>query len=177
VGQTLDFGNVMYVGVDPGTVSLGVCLLSGGGRVVKTWSIRAQGEPLYRLSKIHEGVIQTFAEICEMTSDHTVQLMVETWMFRAGRTTDPKIAAVMYEATAKIAEVRGMVIAEAWRCGWTVRKVAPVTWKSKLNKAERAMDKNKAYVDYWNRMLSTKCKTPDEVDAIMIALQALPRAG
>jgi Holliday junction resolvasome RuvABC endonuclease subunit len=166
VQHVLGLENILTVGVDPGSISLGVSVIAGGGDILRTVSIRAKGNPLQRMAVLHGGLRKVFDQVQAAAGDRAVQALIEDGIYRAR----PKVCSM-------IGEVRGLVMAEAWRHGWTVRKVSPMTWKCRLSAAERDMEKDSQYVAYWNRVLRLGCKTPDEVDAVMIGRTALPRAG
>jgi Holliday junction resolvasome RuvABC endonuclease subunit len=162
LGGAIDFGTAV-VGVDPGSISTGVCLMDGAGAVVGTYSIKAPaGAVLGRMAYIHGGVRRVFDSIAPKYRAEAVLVAIEDGVFRAR----PKVCSM-------IGEVRGLVMAEAWRHGWRVRKVAPVSWKTLLSAAERKMKKDAQYVAYWDRKLSLACRTADEIDAVMIAAYGL----
>jgi Holliday junction resolvasome RuvABC endonuclease subunit len=136
--------------------------MGGDAHVIHSYSIVApDGPPLRRLAYIHGGLSRAFDEIVRLVGSEIV-LCVEEGMFR-GR---PKVCAML-------GEVRGIVMAEAWRRGWKIRKIYPVSWKTILSTAERKMKKDAAYRAYWNKKLELKCRTADEVDATLIARYGL----
>lgn len=164
------------VAVDPGTQSLGVCLSSPGGQMVRTWSVRVPRSDRGRhdsldgrLRFVAGGVHQVFAEIDRSvhpepwSPDHpSIEVVVEDGVYRARQ-----------RVIAQLGEVRGIVFAAAFRRGWPVRRMVPLAWKNMLTKEERSMKKDRAYVSYWNSRWDSDCKTPDEVDARHIARKAV----
>ena len=159
----IDFGtSTAIVGVDPGSRSTGVCLMRGDGLPRKSWSIRAKdGAPADRMRFIHGGVSRVFDLIARALPDRPVDVVIEEGVFKAR----PKVCSML-------GEVRGIVMAETWRRGWTVRKVYPVSWKSGMSKAERKMKKDGDYIRYWNSRLSWDAKSADEIDAVLIGAHA-----
>lgn len=152
------------VAVDPGTLSLGVCVSKPDGEVQKTYSVRPLAGPIdTRLRFIRGGVSQVFDEAVRSAPVGSgIELTIEDGVYRAR----PKVCSML-------GEVRGVVMAEAFRRGWPVRRMVPLAWKNMLTKSERLMKKDKAYVVYWNSVLSLGCRTPDEIDAVHIARKAV----
>ncbi len=184
VGGMLDFGTSVVIGVDPGTKSTGVCLMRGDGTPRKSWSIRApDASILERLKFISFQIGHLFDLIVPAVSGREVIVVIEDGMF--GGRKKPKIVInpsgeeESKDFSAKISgiagEVRGLVMAEAWRRGWSVRKVYPVSWKSGMTKPERAMKKDAQYTAYWSRRLAREFRTPDEVDATLIGIHGARR--
>jgi len=167
----LDFGSAVF-GVDPATHRVGICLMLGDGTVVKTWRVEGEGSPLHKLSSIHGGVKRVFDalekddELRARMGGVVPMVAIEEGIFSNKRPDAPRVQGML-------GEVRGIVFAEAWRHGWTVRKVYVQTWKAKLTKIERKMVKGSEYVRYWNERLGLNCTWADEVDAVMIAAAAL----
>lgn len=153
----LDFGQT-WIGIDPGTRSLGIVILYGG--VLWTESVVAKGSDLIgRLRTIASGVRSIFDKVYQSDPEIQITVVVEDGVYRAM----PKVCAML-------GEVRGVVLAECFRRGWPVRRVAPIAWKKRLlTDAERKMKKDKAYIAYWNRRLELDCRTADEVDAAHLA--------
>lgn len=155
------------VAVDPGTISIGVCLSRPDGSVERTWSIRAPARQSIneRLRFLAGGVRDAFGQV-EMAAwpepwretHPDIELTVEDGVYRQR----PKVCS-------EIGEARGLVLGEAFRRGWRVRKMAPVSWKSMMTKDERGMKKNQSYVAYWARRWGRELRTPDEVDSVHIA--------
>ena len=121
-------------------------------------------QPVDRMRFIRGGVSRVFDLINRALPGRAVDVMIEEGVFR----TRPKVCSML-------GEVRGIVMAEAWRRGWTVRKVYPVSWKTILTKAERAMQKDAAYVQYFNRKLGIDARTADEIDATLIGIHGSRR--
>lgn len=175
------------LGIDPASRVVGICLMLGDGRVVNTWSIRAEGQPLRRLCTIHTRIRELF-DFIEDDSDMKMQLggseievYIEEGMFGGRKppkvTSAPNGEATFQDFGARISamagEVRGAILAEAWRHRWKVRKMYVQSWKTLMTKAERQMKKNREYVDYWNTSLGLEAKYPDEIDAYFIARRAI----
>jgi Holliday junction resolvasome RuvABC endonuclease subunit len=171
--MALDIGP-WIVAVDPGTLSLGVCLSSPGGQTVRTWSVRTpKSERLHasldaRLRFMSGGVAQVFDEIYRSLPPSTgdvplrVEVVVEDGVYRSRQ-----------RVIAQLGEVRGIVFAAAFRRGWPVRRMVPIAWKNMLTKEERSMKKDMKYCKYWGDKLSMKFRNPDEVDATHIARKAV----
>jgi Holliday junction resolvasome RuvABC endonuclease subunit len=145
------------VAVDPGTVSLGVALWDGETRY--SWTIHCRNNHPYqlRLRIIRKELSERFTAFYLMY-EGTIAVTLEEGIFFKR----PKVCSML-------GEVRGIVMAEAWRRGWNVTKIAPVTWKRSLTAEERKMKKDSRYVAYWNKRLHAEAKSPDEVDAVLIA--------
>ena len=157
------------VAVDPGTLSLGVCLSTPTGEIVRTWSLTEKGLLDVRLLGLARKIAHTFAviESIAMPEPYSpsfpgIDLTIEDGIYRAR----PKVCSML-------GEVRGLVMGEAFRRGWTVRRMVPLAWKNTLTKPERLMKKDQKYVTYWNGRLGLGLRTPDEVDAVHIARKAV----
>ena len=150
------------VAVDPGTLSLGVCLSNPSGEIVRTWAVRSpHGAVLDSRLRFIAGVVGSVFDQVEREVD-SVELTIEDGIYR----TRPKVCSML-------GEVRGLVMAEAFRRGWPVRRMVPLAWKNMLTKEERSMKKDMKYCKYWGDKLSMKFRTPDEVDAVHIARKAV----
>jgi Holliday junction resolvasome RuvABC endonuclease subunit len=167
--QLLDMGTAI-LGVDPGSVRLGMALVDGGGTLRKTWTVKPPaGELIARQAFISAYLYRNMQQAREIIGqDVRVTVVIEEGIFGWGK--EPIMARIKNAAIA--GEIRGMVMAQAWRCGFYVRKMPVVTWKSRLTKAERAMAKDKAYVEYWREKLGADFRSPDEVDASLIGRRA-----
>lgn len=144
--------------------------MSAGGSVLGKWSIRPDRSagPLRRLFLIYCRASEIFSEI-EGKYGRKLQVGIEDGVFGAG-TKEPIRAAPMFAA--KAGEIRGVLICLCWANGWRVRKIAPISWKSKLPSEERKLKKTltaKEYAEYYTRKLGTECATADVADATMIA--------
>jgi len=167
-GTTLDLGDPV-IGIDPGSLSAGVCLMTSGGTVLGKWSIRPDKKagPLRRLFYIYVQASEIFAEI-EKAHGRKIEVGIEDGVF--GGTKEPMKAAPMFAG--KAGEIRGVLICLCWSCGWRVRKIAPITWKSRLPDSERKLKKTltpKEYAAYYTERLGTECATADVADAVLIA--------
>jgi Holliday junction resolvasome RuvABC endonuclease subunit len=149
------------IGVDPGSWSLGIALIEPDGRVKQTWAVR-DSEPDYytRLRLLCAYTYQVLLTIKKAYEPEKIQVIIESGIFKMKRHQAVVIA--------RLGEVRGMVMANAWRLGMETLLMAPCTWKTMLTVAEREMKKDKAYVAYWNAKLGMECRTEDEVDAAQI---------
>jgi hypothetical protein len=164
----LNLGHAV-VAVDPGSLSTGVALVDGAGHLVQTWSLRAPaGSLLHRQAWLSSALRRLFATINRSNrSGAKLDLVVEDGIFHA------KGIPVIPIQIGTAGEMRGLIMAEAWRAGWAVRKMPPLTWKSRLSKDERRMKKDSTYVAYWKRQLSADFESSDEVDAAHIGLRAV----
>jgi Holliday junction resolvasome RuvABC endonuclease subunit len=166
VAGTLGFGTHV-LGVDPGTQLIGLCLMDPTGEILALWSLRAEGEPLIRLSKMQALLRDVFDRV--KYSGINPKVALEEGIFGGAR-MHVKVAAML-------GEVRGVVLAEAWRHGLMVTKVCVASWKSSLTEEERKMKKDSEYVRYWNEKYGRKFKSPDEIDATHIALHQVRTVG
>jgi Holliday junction resolvasome RuvABC endonuclease subunit len=112
---------------------------------------------LFRLQFIDGGLRAVLVEAAGLANGLGTAV-IEDGVYR----TMPKVCAML-------GEVRGLAMSACWAVGWRVVKMAPVTWKSMLTKEERAMKKDSNYVALWNRRMGLNCRTPDVVDAVLIA--------
>jgi Holliday junction resolvasome RuvABC endonuclease subunit len=158
--RRLDFGRFI-LGIDCGTKSLGLCLMAGDGAVRHTRRLKSNRPTILgRIEEIHSQ----FADYLEQlyTENLTPLVAIEDGIFAM---KIPNAAMVQ----GALGEIRGVVMAECWRSGLQVTKVAVGSWKAMLSGTEKAMPKNGTYVRYWNQRLNLDCTSPDEVDAVMIA--------
>jgi Holliday junction resolvasome RuvABC endonuclease subunit len=150
------------VGVDPGSHSLGVAIVEDQSVVAQTRAVvvpKEVKERVARLRYVAGGVRRIFGEVAVGADRRDrVVVVVEDGIYRQAATS-----------ISVLAEVRGIVYAEAWARGWDVEVVNPRAWKSHLSAGERAMRKNAAYVAYINRTRGLRASTADEVDAALIA--------
>jgi Holliday junction resolvasome RuvABC endonuclease subunit len=156
------------VAVDPGSVSLGVCLSEPTGEPVRSWSIRVKGDLDDRLRSIAVEISLVFGEIQNSLVRPSIELTIEEGIY-AGRNWSAGRLGDVTRTAAMMGEVRGVVMAEAFHRGWTVKRMAPASWKTLLSKTERSMKKDSAYVRYWAGRLGREFKTSDEVDSVHIA--------
>lgn len=164
-----------FVGVDPGTKSLGVAVVSGvDGALIRSWPCvppSARKTARQRMPVLWQELRGVLDWIASRQYDDREALdvqwvVVEEAIFPGMGTT----------SIALLAEVRGMVIAETWGHAWQAGVIRPDRWKRFLSANERRMKKDDAYVRYFNRTRKWKCRTPDEVDAVLIAQAAVYRS-
>ena len=151
------------IGVDPGTNVLGVCLMDPRGEVLETACVRSgNGGLLDREGDLHGKLHGVFVKLQKKYKfDQTPIVAIEEGIF-SGRHVHPKVVAML-------AEIRGIVMAEAWTMGFVVMKVSVASWKAGMSAVERAMRKDRAYAKYWGARYRADFKTPDEADATHIA--------
>ena len=161
----LDLGTHI-IGVDPGSRSLGVALVDGAGRPLRSWSVRPSGRtPMLDRQRYVAGALRTiFGNLAHEYPGAAV--IVEDGIPRYRDV--PAVPSVI----GTLGEMRGIIMAEAWRAGLRVRKMSPLTWKCRLSKAERAMKKGADYVAYWRGVLGHDFRSPDAVDAALMARRA-----
>ena len=164
--------SLFTIGIDPATRLMGVAVIDKDGKILGAAKVQASGsEADKRLASIYRQVRSLFDQVDLMAKEASgvVRVVLEDGIFPVMK-PDRRIT-VTPRVIGAHGEVRGMVMCECWRRGWQVRKVAPISWKSKaMTKEERRMPKNVAYATYWGRRFRTKQKlTPDIVDAILIA--------
>lgn len=159
-GSVLNFGDIT-VGIDPGSRSLGACILAGDGSILRTWTFRTERDGLERLAEIHGFLLSLFSYVLRKYG-RNVLVAIEDGYLR-DRPNGTVVSALH-------GEIRGICMSVAWQMDFRVRKVVPRAWKNKLTDAEREMKKNNAYVEYWRTKTGyAKFKSPDEVDAAMVA--------
>lgn len=163
-----EFAGPAVLGIDVGSRIVGVCFMQGDGKVVNTWSIRVKGDPLRRLCDIYQAIRSLFAAVDRMLGAGTLHVYVEESMlggqnFSSGRRGNVAKVAALH------GEVRGVVMSLAWAHGWPVHRMYVQSWKAMLEKEERKVKKNAAYVAYWNAKLGLGARSPDEIDAYFIA--------
>ncbi len=155
----------MIIAVDPGTRCTGVATMMSGEKELRIWRAESDNiDPVNRIETIQRKLLKVFTEIAmDMRTIYGelsdgVHVLVEEGIYRS-----------RMKHIATLGELRGIIMAEAWRRGWSVRKVSVQWWKFLvLTKEERKMKKNKAYVEYWNSKRRMTCTTADEVDAALI---------
>ena len=166
----------MIIAVDPGTRSTGVALLVSG-YAIRTW--RASGEGIdaqTRSAIIGRRLVGVFDQINAIRQDigrmnggpaWEIHVLIEEGIYRCrGR------------VIAMVGEIRGVIMAEAWRHGWPVRKISVQWWKALMPEEDREIPKSKvkAYVEHFNRSRGWSCTCTDEVDAALI-VEAARKSG
>ena len=165
----------MIIAVDPGTRSTGVAAPLSG--TIRTWQAEGEGiSPLLRSEIIGRRLVEIFYKIegihdREMRENHDradtdlgdgrIQVLIEEGIYRCrGR------------VIAMVGEIRGVIMAEAWRRGWETRKISVQWWKAFIPEEDREIPKGrvKAYVEHFNRSRGWSCTCTDEVDAALISL-------
>ncbi len=160
----------MIIAVDPGTRSTGVA--APLSRTIRTWQAKGEGiDSVLRSEIVGRNLVEIFYRIEGIhdreCKDDRIQVLIEEGIYRCrGR------------VIAMVGEIRGVIMAEAWRRGWETRKVSVQWWKALMPAEDRKIPKGKvkAYVEHFNESRGWSCACTDEVDAALI-VEAARKSG
>jgi len=160
----------VIIAVDPGTRSTGVAAPLSG--TIRTWQAKGEGiDPLLRSEIIGRRLVEIFYKIEGIhdreNKDDPIQVLIEEGIYHCRG-----------KVIAMVGEIRGVIMADAWRRGWETRKISVQWWKAFIPEEDREIPKGKvkAYVEHFNRSRGWTCICTDEVDAALI-VEAARKSG